>query len=53
MLVGIDLGTGADALVVTLVPAIDALALALLGPGAYSLDSRRYGRRVVVLPPLP
>jgi hypothetical protein len=28
MLVGIDLGTGADALVVTLVPAIDALALA-------------------------
>lgn len=30
---------------------IDALALALVGPGAYSLDSYRYGRRIVVLPP--
>ena len=53
MLVGFDLGAGADAVVVTLVPVIDALALALLGPGAYSIDSRRFGRRVVVLPPLP
>lgn len=26
-------------------------ALALLGPGAYSLDARRYGRRRVALPP--
>lgn len=25
----------------------DALALALLGPGAYSLDARRFGRRVL------
>lgn len=53
MLVGIELGAGVDAVLVTLVPAIDALALALLGPGAYSVDSRRFGRRVVVLPPLP
>ena len=30
---------------------LDALALALLGPGAYSLDCYRFGRRVVVLPP--
>ncbi|MES1265250.1 MAG: hypothetical protein ABUU24_06315, partial [Variovorax sp.] len=30
---------------------LDALALALLGPGAYSLDSYRFGRGVVVLPP--
>jgi peptidoglycan biosynthesis protein MviN/MurJ (putative lipid II flippase) len=30
---------------------IDAIALALLGPGAYSFDSYRFGRRVVVLPP--
>ena len=29
----------------------DALALALLGPGAYSIDAHRFGRRVVVLPP--
>jgi hypothetical protein len=29
----------------------DALALALLGPGAYSIDAYRFGRRVVVLPP--
>jgi len=35
----------------TIVTMIDALALALLGPGAYSLDARLFGRRVVVLPP--
>jgi len=29
----------------------DALALALLGPGAYSLDAYRYGRRLITLPP--
>lgn len=27
-----------------------ALALALLGPGAYSLDARRFGRRELVVP---
>ena len=37
----------AAATVVTL----DALALALLGPGAYSIDAYRFGRRLVVLPP--
>ena len=30
---------------------LNALALALIGPGAYSLDARLFGRRVVVLPP--
>jgi uncharacterized membrane protein YphA (DoxX/SURF4 family) len=30
---------------------LDALALALIGPGAYSIDARRFGRRMVVLPP--
>jgi putative oxidoreductase len=30
---------------------LDAVALALLGPGAYSLDSYRFGRRVVVRAP--
>ena len=30
---------------------LDAAALALLGPGAYSLDSRLYGRSVTVVPP--
>jgi hypothetical protein len=30
---------------------LDAAALALLGPGAYSVDAFRFGRRVVVLPP--
>jgi hypothetical protein len=29
----------------------NSTALALLGPGAYSLDSRMFGRRVVVVPP--
>jgi hypothetical protein len=35
-------------LVVTI---LDAAALALLGPGAYSLDSRLFGRSVTVVPP--
>jgi uncharacterized membrane protein YphA (DoxX/SURF4 family) len=47
------LAAGADpgAAVTALVFALNALALALLGPGAYSLDARRFGRRLVVLPP--
>lgn len=32
-------------------PIIDAAALALLGPGAYSLDARLFGRRVTVVTP--
>jgi len=31
--------------------ALDPAALALLGPGAYSLDARFYGRSVTVVPP--
>jgi len=30
---------------------VDALALALLGPGGYSIDSLLFGRRIVILPP--
>lgn len=42
-------GTGSPAMAIVI--SLDALALALLGPGAYSVDSYRFGRRVVVLPP--
>ena len=38
-----------ELLVVSLM--LNAAALALLGPGAYSIDARLFGRRVVVVPP--
>jgi len=49
VLVWSGLGTvdSAQAIMVSL----DSLALALLGPGAYSVDGYLFGRRVVVLPP--
>jgi hypothetical protein len=50
-LVWLEVGAEAGFVLVALVPALDALALALLGPGAYSVDSHRFGRRLVVLPP--
>jgi uncharacterized membrane protein YphA (DoxX/SURF4 family) len=28
------------------------LALAVLGPGAYSIDARLFGRREIIIPPL-
>lgn len=34
-------------------PLLAALALALIGPGAYSIDARLFGRRVLVYPPPP
>lgn len=45
------LGVGVDAAAVASIFSLDALALALLGPGAYSVDARRFGRRLVVLTP--
>lgn len=42
---------GVDSAAVAIVFCLDAIALALLGPGAYSLDSYRFGRRLVVPPP--
>lgn len=36
--------------VVHLCAILDAVALILLGPGAYSLDARFFGRRQVILP---
>ena len=34
-----------------LVLIVDAAALALLGPGAHSLDARLFGRREIIIPP--
>jgi uncharacterized membrane protein YphA (DoxX/SURF4 family) len=50
-LIWFEFGAGAYAAAVAIVCCLDAMALALLGPGAYSVDSRRFGRRLVVLPP--
>ena len=50
-LLGFGLGAGLDGAAIAIVFSLDALALALLGPGAYSVDARRYGRRLVVLTP--
>ena len=45
------LAAGIDSATVAVVLSLDAMALALLGPGAYSVDSWRFGRRLVELPP--
>lgn len=45
------LALGVESIGVAVVFCLDAIALALLGPGAYSLDSYRFGRRLVVPPP--
>jgi uncharacterized membrane protein YphA (DoxX/SURF4 family) len=42
---------GIDSAALAVALFLDAMALALLGPGAYSLDSWRFGRRLVELPP--
>jgi hypothetical protein len=47
------LALGVDSTTAAIVFSLDALAVALLGPGAYSADSYRFGRRVVVLPQPP
>lgn len=45
------LAMGAQDSAFILVSMFDAAALALIGPGAYSLDARLFGRRVIVFPP--
>lgn len=42
--------SGAPSTIAALVTGLSAAALALLGPGAYSLDARLFGRRVLELP---
>jgi hypothetical protein len=43
--------SGIGGVVGVTIVSLDMLALALLGPGAYSVDAYRFGRRVLVLPP--
>jgi len=45
------LGMDADARVFTVIhPVAISLALILLGPGAFSLDARLFGRREIIIP---
>jgi hypothetical protein len=43
------LGVGSTAFAIII--CLDLIALGLLGPGGYSVDAFRFGRRVIVLPP--
>ena len=45
------LAAGIDSTALAVAVSLDGMALALLGPGAYSVDSWRFGRRLVELPP--
>lgn len=44
-------GLGVSTPTFSAIVVLDAISLALLGPGGYSIDSHRYGRRIVVLTP--
>ena len=48
-ILGLLIGLRFDWLVVSLF--LNSIVLALLGPGAYSLDARLYGLKVMVVPP--
>ena len=51
MAAAVNLALGSNAVIAShILPICEAAALALLGPGAYSVDARLFGRRVVVLP---
>jgi putative oxidoreductase len=46
-----SLASGRQAEFHVAIAALDSVVLAMLGPGAYSLDSRIFGRRVLTVPP--
>ncbi len=41
-----------EAMLPTVLVAIMAAAVALLGPGALSIDARLFGRREIIIPPI-
>ena len=47
----VHLAVGIGARLIALIIVIVAIGIALLGPGAYSVDSYLFGRREIVIPP--
>jgi hypothetical protein len=48
---GILLTTGSGSPFHVLISILDSIILAVLGPGAYSIDARLFGRRILTVPP--
>ncbi len=49
--IGIVISMGSGSRFDVVISSLDSFVLAILGPGAYSIDARLFGRRLLTLPP--